>query len=151
MLLFVCIEFPLSGQVALNGWLQKNFSSVVAMFEDRFELWTIQGTTISNQHPVKGNKTKWQGGQLKQKEHPQELRFSWLQMPARRSRELKGLTGWRYYYSLYLEFSDIVGPLLQVLVLRLGDALSFLFVCLIGRSFGLIFKGIRQSVRWSSK
>lgn len=138
-------------QVALNGWLQKNFSSVVAMFEDRFELWTIQGTTISNQHPVKGNKTKWQGGQLKQKEHPQELRFSWLQMPARRSRELKGLTGWRYYYSLYLEFSDIVGPLLQVLVLRLGDALSFLFVCLIGRSFGLIFKGIRQSVRWSSK
>jgi hypothetical protein len=96
MLLFVCIEFPLSGQVALNGWLQKNFSSVVAMFEDRFELWTIQGTTISNQHSVKGNKTKRQGGQLKQKEHPQELRFSWLQMPARRSRELKGLTGWYF-------------------------------------------------------
>jgi hypothetical protein len=99
MLLFVCIEFPLSGQVALNGWLQKNFSSVVAMFEDRFELWTIQGTTISNQHPVKGNKTKRQGGQLKQKEHPQELRFSWLQMPARRSRELKGLMGW-YFLTL---------------------------------------------------
>jgi hypothetical protein len=99
MLLFVCFEFPLSGQVALNGWLQKNFSSVVAMFEDRFELWTIQGTTISNQHPVKGNKTKQQGGQLKQKERPQELRFSWLQMPARRSRELKGLMGW-YFLTL---------------------------------------------------
>jgi hypothetical protein len=69
------------------------------MFEDRFELWTIQGTTISNQYPVKGNKTKRQGGQLKQKEHPQELRFSWLQMPARRSRELKGLTGW-YFLTL---------------------------------------------------
>jgi len=59
--------------------------------------------------------------------------------------------GRRYIYSLYLEFSDIVGPLLEALVKKLGEAVSFLLVRLIGRSLGLIFEGIRQSVRWTSK
>ena len=48
--------------------------------------------------------------------------------------------------SLLLEAVDIVGPLLQRAGRRLGDALSFLLVRLIGRSLGLIARGVRQSV-----
>jgi hypothetical protein len=48
--------------------------------------------------------------------------------------------------SLLLEAVDIVGPLLQRAGRRLGDALSFLLVRLIGRSLGLVARGVRQSV-----
>jgi hypothetical protein len=29
-------------QIALQSWFQRNYTSIVAMFEDRFELWTIE-------------------------------------------------------------------------------------------------------------
>ncbi|KAG0598296.1 hypothetical protein M758_12G062200 [Ceratodon purpureus] len=133
-------------EIALQSWFQRNYMSVVAMFEDRFELWTIERLPNSEGATQMGSQQLTKDDDL-----IDELKLKRIELPARRGKELRALTGWRYFYSLYLEFSDIVGPLLRVLVKKLGEAVSFLLVRLIGRSLGLIFEGIRQSVRWSSK
>ncbi|XP_024531164.1 uncharacterized protein LOC9632184 isoform X1 [Selaginella moellendorffii] len=134
-------------EVALYQWIHYNFDSVAAIYEDRVELWGLTANAGKNEPAA--NKA-----QKKQKRKPlegvDELYFDRLSVRVRRSKELKALSGWRYYYSLYMEFSDVVGPLLRILVTKLGQGLSFLLVCLIGRSFGLIYQGIRQSVKWSS-
>lgn len=131
-------------EIALQSWFQRNYTSVVSMFEDRFTLWTIE----SAPNPITDGGAQQQ---MKVDDSGEDLRLKLVEVPARRGKELRALTGWRYYYSLYLEFSDIVGPLLEVLVKKMGEAVSFLLVRLIGRSLGLIFEGIRQSVRWSSR
>lgn len=56
----------------------------------------------------------------------------------------------RYYFSLILEFSDITMPFVRAVFVKISDAVSFFLVCLIGRSLGLIYTGIRQALglRW---
>lgn len=54
----------------------------------------------------------------------------------------------RYYFSLFLELSDISMPFIRALFDKISNAISFFLVCLIGRSLGLIYTGIRQSLRW---
>ena len=54
----------------------------------------------------------------------------------------------RYYFSLLLELSDISMPLIRAVIDKVSNAISFFLVCLIGRSLGLIYTGIRQSLRW---
>ena len=46
-----------------------------------------------------------------------------------------------------LEALDFLAPLLQRLGQRGSEAVSWLLVILIGRSLGLVFRGIRQSLR----
>ncbi|EFJ20386.1 hypothetical protein SELMODRAFT_418254 [Selaginella moellendorffii] len=134
-------------EVALYQWIHYNFDSVAAIYEDRVELWVLTANASKNE-PAANKAQKKQ--KRKSLEGVDELYFDRLSVRVRRSKELKALSGWRYYYSLYMEFSDVVGPLLRILVTKLGQGLSFLLVCLIGRSFGLIYQGIRQSVKWSS-
>ena len=59
---------------------------------------------------------------------------------------MERLKGLRYAHSLALEAMDVAAPLLQRLLLRLGDAVSWLLVRLIGRSLGLIYRGVRESL-----
>lgn len=54
----------------------------------------------------------------------------------------------RYYFSLFLELSDIGMPFIRAIINKVTDAISFFLVCLIGRSLGLIYTGIRQSLKW---
>lgn len=54
----------------------------------------------------------------------------------------------RYYFSLFLELSDISMPLVRAVVAKVSSAVSFFLVSLIGRSLGLIYTGIRQALRW---
>ncbi|KAF6159266.1 hypothetical protein GIB67_032037 [Kingdonia uniflora] len=49
--------------------------------------------------------------------------------------ELRALSGWRYYFSLFLEFSDITMPFVRSVVEKISSAISFFLVCLIGRLF----------------
>ena len=49
--------------------------------------------------------------------------------------------------SLVLEALDFVAPLLQRLIGRAGNALSWLLVRLIGRSLGLIYRGCAREPR----
>lgn len=39
-------------------------------------------------------------------------------------------------------------PLIKAVIGKVSDAISFFLVCLIGRSLGLIYTGIRQSLQW---
>eukprot|EP00250_Pteridium_aquilinum_P033661 c6037_g1_i2 orf=905-1753(+) len=139
-------------EVALNGWLHENFQSVTAMFEDRIDLWILKSCAkkIEEDRSIKpkmrnNNRTS----RVKERESLETV-FGYYKLSVRRGRELRALTGWRYYFSLYLEFSDVCGPLLRTVVTKLGEGISFLLVILIGRSLGLIYRGIRQSVRWTS-
>ncbi|KAB2602105.1 hypothetical protein D8674_003110 [Pyrus ussuriensis x Pyrus communis] len=56
----------------------------------------------------------------------------------------------RYYFSLFLELFDISMPLMRSVVDNVSKGLSFFLKCLIGRSLGLVYTGIRQSLRWKS-
>jgi hypothetical protein len=60
--------------------------------------------------------------------------------------ELGSLTGLRYYYSTALEACDFLAPLLERLFSKIGDAVSWLLVRLIGRSLGLIYRGVKESL-----
>jgi Protein of unknown function (DUF3685) len=48
--------------------------------------------------------------------------------------------------SVLLEAADVVGPLLKRAGRRIGDVISWLLVTLIGRSLGLVARGVQQSV-----
>lgn len=54
----------------------------------------------------------------------------------------------RYYISLFLELSDIAMPFVRAAVSKVSAAVSYFWVSMIGRSLGLIFSGIRQSLGW---
>jgi len=54
--------------------------------------------------------------------------------------------GWRGVVSLLLEALDFAAPILQRVGGKAGEAVSWLLSALIGRSLGLIFRGIRQSL-----
>lgn len=108
-------------QVALNRLTERQISSVVALFEDRYDLWACETS-------------------------PGAFRLVRKQLPVRRALEMEGLTGFRNNLSLALEAADVLLPILRALGERLSNLLSFLFVNLIGRSLGLIFRGIRQGL-----
>eukprot|EP00899_Mesostigma_viride_P002588 jgi/Mesvir1/1232/Mv15254-RA.1 len=71
------------------------------------------------------------------------------QLPAYRKRELRALQGWRYAVSVLLEASDVFLPLLRSFITGVGNFISFLLVRLIGRSLGLVYRGVLQSLRRS--
>ena len=48
--------------------------------------------------------------------------------------------------SLALELGDVAVPLLQSAFARVSAAISWLLVILIGRSLGLVFRGVRESL-----
>lgn len=75
-------------QIALQSWFQRNYTSVVAMFEDRFELWTIERLSSSEG----ATQTRFQ--QLRKNDPVDELKLKRLELPARRGKELRALTGW---------------------------------------------------------
>ncbi|CAA6675512.1 unnamed protein product [Spirodela intermedia] len=72
-------------------------------------------------------------------------------MRVKRTKELRALTGWRYYFSLFLELSDVAMPLFRVVFTKGREVVSFLLTCLVGRSLGLIYAGIRQSLGFPVK
>ncbi|KAF3537596.1 hypothetical protein F2Q69_00024745 [Brassica cretica] len=140
----------LRNEVALYQWLHQNMEAVVSMYEDRFDLYILQTQVINN--PDGGGDTKSYSWWRKAKAASSSpLRYSVISdfsLPVKRTKELKALSGWRYYFSLFLELSDIGMPIIRVVVDKVSSVISFFLVTLIGRSVGLIFTGIRQSLRW---
>ncbi|CAH8359504.1 unnamed protein product [Eruca vesicaria subsp. sativa] len=146
----------LRNEVALYQWLHQNMEAVVSMYEDRFDLYILQTQVINNSDG--GDDTEryswWRKltpGKAKATSSSSALRYSIISdfsLPVKRTKELKALSGWRYYFSLFLELSDIGMPIIRVVVNKVSSIISFFLVTLIGRSVGLIFTGIRQSLRW---
>eukprot|EP00850_Spirogloea_muscicola_P020779 SM000226S07420 [mRNA] locus=s226:102551:103914:- [translate_table: standard] len=154
-------------KVALRRWLRRNFASVAAMYEDRHDLWTI--ATAGRILPPPSQRPRasvtragiarllawgWWRKRRRQEAPPTSapsprvgLVLICVCMPARRSAELGALRGWRLAYSLALELADVAAPVGSTLLAALGGALSFLLSALIGRSLGLVYRGICRSMR----
>ncbi|KAK9088084.1 hypothetical protein Syun_030478 [Stephania yunnanensis] len=143
----------LRNEVALNQWLHQNMESVVSMYEDRFDLNTLCVQLVEEPNLSETRKLYWWKKLAFSKSASTSLRASsivinQISMLVKRTKELRALCGWRYYFSLLLEFSDITMPMVRTIFAKVSDAISFFLVCLIGRSLGLIYKGIRQSLGW---
>ncbi|WOL19297.1 hypothetical protein Cni_G28095 [Canna indica] len=142
----------LRNEVVLNQWLQENFESVTSMYEDRFELHILCRELLDNPIQSQNDSVDWWKKLPFRKSAIKSslpyVHISPFSLPLRRTKELRALTGWRYYFSLYLEFCDIGMPIVRAVFTKVRDAISFLLVCMIGRSVGLIFSGIRQSLGW---
>ncbi|KAK7292975.1 hypothetical protein RJT34_15834 [Clitoria ternatea] len=143
----------LRNEVALKQWLYHNMDTVVSMYEDRFDLCTLDSQPIDLTNNTQTENQNWwkrltqpNSKTVSPELHCIEIRH--FSMPVKRTKELRALTGWRYYFSLFLELSDITTPLVRAVIDKVSDAISFFLVSLIGRSLGLIYTGIRQSLRW---
>ncbi|XP_071937639.1 uncharacterized protein [Coffea arabica] len=143
----------LRNEVALHQWLHQNMESVVSMYEDRFELRTFETQLVEECSQREAENLGWWKKLSLQRSRTTSPSLSFLiimhtSISIKRTKELRALTGWQYYFSLFLELSDIATPLIRTLIGKVSDAISFFLVCLIGRSLGLIYSGIRQSLRW---
>ncbi|KAH1239911.1 hypothetical protein GmHk_08G024238 [Glycine max] len=143
----------LRNEVALNQWLYHNMDTVVSMYEDRFDLCILESQPVDVTDSIQTEEQNWwkRLTQQNSKAMSPELHcidISHFSMPVKRTKELRAVTGWRYYFSLFLELSDITMPLIRAVIDKVSDAISFFLVSLIGRSLGLIYTGIRQSLRW---
>ncbi|XP_010442333.1 PREDICTED: uncharacterized protein LOC104725366 isoform X2 [Camelina sativa] len=145
----------LRNEVALYQWLHQNMEAVVSMYEDRFDLYVLKTLVINNRDGSDDTESRswWRKFTLGKTKAASSspLRYSIISdfsLPVKRTKELKALSGWRYYFSLFLELSDIGMPIIRVVLDKVSSIISFFLVTLIGRSVGLIFTGIRQSLRW---
>ncbi|WCJ38102.1 hypothetical protein M5689_019178 [Euphorbia peplus] len=143
----------LRNEVSLNQWIYQNLEAVISMYEDRFDLCTLESKVMEEPSQIQAENSSWwkkltwrKSGTTTSSMHYTVI--SQFSMPVKRTKELRALTGWRYYFSLYLELSDITVPLIKALIEKVSNAISFFLVSLIGRSLGLIYTGIRQSLRW---
>ncbi|CAI9107455.1 OLC1v1006808C1 [Oldenlandia corymbosa var. corymbosa] len=143
----------LRNEVALHQWLHQNMESVVSMYEDCFELRTFQTQLVESNSKAEAEDFGWWKKLGLSRSGPLTPTLSFVvisqkSMSVKRTKELRALTGWKYYFSLFLELSDIAMPMIRTVISKVSDAISFFLVCLIGRSLGLIYTGIRQSLRW---
>uniref|UniRef100_A0A6N2NBP6 Uncharacterized protein n=1 Tax=Salix viminalis TaxID=40686 RepID=A0A6N2NBP6_SALVM len=110
----------LRNEVALNQWLYQNVEAVVSMYEDRFDLCTLQLKSIEEPCENQIEKHTWWKkltlGKSKMMQSSYFSAISHFSMPVKRTKELRALTGWRYYFSLYLELSDIMMPLVRAVI-----------------------------------
>ncbi|GKA34693.1 ycf55-like protein, partial [Tanacetum coccineum] len=142
----------LRNEVSLNQWFVQNMETVASMYEDRFDLRILQSRPIPESTIGKTEKFGWlkKLNLGKSSASVSSLRaavISHVCVPVKRTKELRGLVGWRYYFSLYLEMADITMPFVRTLVAKISDAVSFFLVCLIGRSLGLIYTGVLPSLQ----
>ncbi|KAK3154198.1 hypothetical protein QOZ80_2BG0187530 [Eleusine coracana subsp. coracana] len=141
----------LRNEVAVNWWLHQYFESVVSMYEDRFELYVLSRKKCENPADNQAEKTNWWKLAFGKPDAPilvNYVNISPFSLPARRTKDLRALTGWRYNFSLFLELSDIAMPFVKAAVSKVSAGVSYFWVSMIGRSLGLIFSGIRQSLGW---
>ncbi|KAI5679989.1 hypothetical protein M9H77_01216 [Catharanthus roseus] len=142
----------LRNEVALHQWLHQNMESVVSMYEDRFDLCTFERRVVEESSESAENFKWWKKLSIRRSMSLlPDLSFvviTPVSVSVKRTKELRALNGWRYYFSLFLELSDIAMPLVRTVIAKVSDAISFFLVSLIGRSLGLIYTGIRQSLRW---
>lgn len=64
-----------------------------------------------------------------------------------RRHELDSLKGWRLLVSIALEAADVGFPIIRAFVVRLSGIASIVLAQLIGRGLGLVFRGVRESLR----
>lgn len=86
-------------QVVLKQWLYQNMDAVVSMYEDRFDLCTLQSQLIEEPSKGESEKFSWWKKLSLTKSGPvsSPLRvavMSYICIPVKRTKELRVLTGW---------------------------------------------------------
>uniref|UniRef100_A0A0D9YST6 non-specific serine/threonine protein kinase n=1 Tax=Oryza glumipatula TaxID=40148 RepID=A0A0D9YST6_9ORYZ len=123
-------------EVAINGWLHQYFESVVSMYEDRFELYVLSRKLCEKPADNQAEVTNWWRlgfGKPSTVTLLEYVHISSFSLPVRRTKELRALAGWRYYFSLLLEMSDIAMPFIRAVVTKVSAAVSYFWVSMIGR------------------
>ncbi|KAF3323599.1 hypothetical protein FCM35_KLT12330 [Carex littledalei] len=141
----------LRNEVALNWWLNQYFESIVSMFEDRFELYILCQKEQENSNGNLAKNINWWRVGFAKPASPSSGKYIQLvpfSLSVKRTKELRALSGWRYYFSLFLELFDISMPLIRGAFTNISNAISYFLTYIIGRSLGLIFSGIRQALGW---
>ena len=105
-------------EVKLAAWMNANYGDVVAMYEDWHSLMGVNaaGNVVTRKISV--------------------CRHS----------ELARVTGARMLMSMFLEFADVVVPVARAALNNVKNFTSWLLVTLIGRSLGLVYRGIKESM-----
>ena len=69
-----------------------------------------------------------------------------LQLIEPRDEELRRLGWWQQQVALLLEARDAIAPQLQALIKRFGDLMVVVLTQVIGRSIGLVGRGVAQGM-----
>ncbi|KAF3658234.1 putative programmed cell death protein 5-like [Capsicum annuum] len=109
--------------ITLNQWLHQNMETVVSMYEDRFDLCTIQSQLVEVSSKNKDQTINWWKKLSVISSRPVSRQLNvvvidQISVPVKRTKELRALTGWRYYYSLFLELADIAMPLVRIVIAK---------------------------------
>jgi hypothetical protein len=84
-------------KVAINWWLHQYFESVVSMYEDRFELYVLSRKKCEKTADNQAEETNWWRVAFGKPAVPilvNYVNISPYSLPARRTKELRALTGW---------------------------------------------------------
>ena len=105
-------------EVKLRAWLENNYRDVVAMYEDWHALMGLDanGDIVTRRISIC------------------------------RHTELAQVRGLKMIVSMFLEFADVVVPVAQSALNNAKQFSSWLLVTLIGRSLGLVYRGIKESM-----
>ncbi|KAL9228291.1 hypothetical protein vseg_003886 [Gypsophila vaccaria] len=143
----------LRNEVAMFEWMHRNFGEIVLMYEDQFELRVLSSKPCQESAEKQNESLSWwrkltMRNSAKVESSLRYIVVSPFSLSVKRTKELRALQGWRYYFSLLLELADIAMPMSRAVMAQVRNAISFFLVSLIGRSVGLVYTGIRQSLRW---
>ena len=109
-------------QIGVHRWWHKYFASVRSLYEDEYRVWSLS-----------------EGGALAEG-----------RLACRRSREVASLSGVRRAAGLVIEASDLFLPMVRRTFDFVQEGVQILLVMIIGRSLGLIWRGIQESLRGSA-
>lgn len=93
--------------MVLSQWLYQNMDAVASMYEDRFDLRTLQNQLIQNPINSETEKFSWWKniGFMKSQPVLSPLRFvviNSISVPVKRTKELRALTGWYVLFIFWL-------------------------------------------------
>ncbi|KAJ7961505.1 Phosphoglycolate phosphatase [Quillaja saponaria] len=122
----------LRNEFALNQWLYQNVDKIVSIYEDRFDLHTLKKQLIDVPSNSRTQKHSWWKRFILKKSEMvshqlHHIVISDFSIPVKRTKELRALTGWQYFFSLFLELSDIAMPMIRAVIDKVSNAISFFF------------------------
>mmetsp|Transcript_655 Transcript_655/g.2563 ORF Transcript_655/g.2563 Transcript_655/m.2563 type:complete len:474 (-) Transcript_655:1887-3308(-) len=105
-------------ETSIRSWLEKNYYDVLAMYEDWHKLWGVN-----------------ENGELVTRK-----------IHVCRQPELQEVKGLRLAVSMVIEVADVCLPIAKSALNNCSRVASWLLVTLIGRSLGLVYRGIKESM-----
>lgn len=92
--------------MALNQWLYHNMDTVASMYEDRFDLCTLESRPIDPPCNSQTENQGWLKRFTQRKSNTMSSKLNYLMissfsMAVKRTKELRALTGWYFFFHSY--------------------------------------------------